>query len=554
MFIRKEFLVWILPDTGNAEPIFPTSIAVTTRINDIPTAVVTVAIGRNFSAEVSDEQVYNGIAEIQKWAVDRTLVSIRCRITEFDLVTNKSKQTERVVFLGYILAPSIQIVRQNASFTFQMQHWAVDLMAGSMLSHFAIETEVNQKRTAMFLNPTNNGALNKMENVRKHFKFPANWEYILPNDIWAEGFKRVLASYAAKSIGNTVAEAFKKCQDSFNAPPPILKSALQRIQGPTSGDLSEFSLDYDGSGGPVRIRSDMTSSYRRLLSHQIGKRIGDRQLTEYAKSTFWDATLRTLANYNLVFIPRALDAIVAPIHVGRNMNDVRDGDIVEFDQGEVSWTAFQQTQTRGVGIAASRHSQINPVFNDKEPTLFGCFVADTDLSKGQITFIPPPDWLSGPPSDMSKASTAADKANGVKSTAASGEVSSETQQEVAQLSGYLSDGYETLLSGWAKLIYLQQTLANRVLSVTTPVRFDIGVGSMVKLRLDLANMLAKVNLPLQSVAGMVVGTTLTINRDQQIATMYYQLDYVRTQDQLDNPKFNFDKHPVYEDTPRIIAY
>jgi hypothetical protein len=90
--------------------------------------------------------------------------------------------------------------------------------------------------------------------------------------------------------------------------------------------------------------------------------------------------------------------------------------------------------------------------------------------------------------------------------------------------------------------------------VTTPVRFDIGVGSMVKLRLDLANMLAKVNLPLQSVAGMVVGTTLTINRDQQIATMYYQLDYVRTQDQLDNPKFNFDKHPVYEDTPRIIAY
>lgn len=549
MFIRREFLVW-LSKYGDSRSIAiqPTSVAITTRVNDVPTAIVSVAIGRDFSPINNDTTAE--LQAIEQWSIDRELIVIRCRVTEFDLNNSVSQVFEQDVFLGYIVAPSTQLTRQGSSYTFQMHHWTVDLMGGSMLAHFAIASLENKFKEAQFRNPSKTG-LNVTSSLNVFFGFPTTWQTDLPNDIWAAGFKSVIANFASHEFESTLTQQYKRCELEFNKPPEALKAAVKRLQGVVNG-LSGFDLPYDVSGAPIRIREDITPSYRSILARNLASKIGGQPLTDFARSTFWDALLQYCADFDLLFVPRATDALVVPIRIGAKMPDVID--ISETQNAEVSWTAFQQMATRGVATAAISESRTGAKMNAQGLYEFGCYVGTSDRNRGQINFLALPPWLTGVGSELADAKTAEVKSQAGLSTATKRGTIQPATIAANEIKAFAKDSYAQMLEGWAQSRYYSMSLANRVLSVACPLRFDIGVGSMVTIGLRADRLTARINTPVQSVAGLVIGTTLTIDRARSIASMLYQLDYVRTKTQLADPQYYYDKHPLYEDTPRIIAY
>lgn len=555
MFVRREYFLWLEPSSGDSQTtIFLQSMTIQSRLNEIPVAIVSVVFGKNFSTE-NDDNAADSLELIEQWAANATAVRIRSQIKEFALDDESPVIRDVTMFEGYIMAPSIQFSRQSADYTFQIHHWLRDITAGSMLAHMAITTQATRSQSPIFQQQAQSMADDPDAfTLDKFFGFGTGIVEDVVKDIWGGGFKKILAKFATTLIDEEAARAFQSCSSNFNQPSQALRNAIGRIQGPLQGDdIAAMSREYSGGGAPVAFRSTIAESDRSFLADQIVAAVGKRTLHDFAEADFWDAMLSFCADYGVVIVPRATDAIVLPLYTSRDMKDTQP-DIIESDEAEISWTGFQQSEIRGVLCATADAATNNFMYNldsTGDPAIVGCFIASDDIEKGQVRLENPPSWLSVLPDQDAKSETVTAKASGSNGVGQVGEASSEKAQE---LKSYVDDNYAAILNAYAKMRYITHNLTRRVLSVNCPIRFDIGLGSVVKIRLNASNMTSRVAIPVQNLTGMVVGVMYTIDRRSKAASTVFHLDSVRNQKQLEDTALVQTEHPFFETTPRIIPF
>lgn len=577
-FVRREYLTWLeeVPSQGiitsttqiqnQSRKIFPQAVSVTYRLNDIPVAVVSVTFGKSFSGQITDEQVQSDIRLIRAWSENRVQLRIINEIKEFNLETGQTTSKVDVLFQGYILAPSVQLMRNHAGYDFQMQHWLVDLSSGSILTHFAVAHPSNTTRQARIYSPrTTSGSTTSRlatESIIRRLGLGRNWRRDVFRDIWANGMKSIFAHFATVDLKPLKIVGGTRCSDQLNSVPNVVRQALSRIQGPFSTDsveANQLSRNYDQFGGPITFRSDIEERVVNVLQRNIADFISNKKIEEYSGETFWHKLMTFCSQFGLVLIPRAEDALIVPQNIGLSVSDLNNPDISESEIEEMSWTAFQQNTIRGMGIMTNRQSSIGAVSTINQDPIrnveFGCHIATDDADKGMVVFTRPPAWLAN---ISVGALSRFNPSRIVRAERTMYQIRTEISDQESEISSEIVEfknrGYSDILNAYAKLLYLENNLKHRILGIACPIRTDIAVGSMIKVGLDSSKMVNRLNLPTQSVTGLVAGLTMIVDRSRMLATTTYHMDYVRTREQMEDPDLINDGHPIFRTKSRIIGF
>jgi hypothetical protein len=554
-FIRREFQVWIQQagrSGGRGAEIYPDHISVTYRINDIPSAVFSVTFGRTLDGSISEAAVNRSIERLYGWSENRNELQLMVNVNELDVGTGKSKQITRELFRGYIFAPSLELMRRSAACRLQMHHWLVDLSAGSMLAHYGSMSAQDTTKAALLYagSPGAGGgqlssSSNSTETITYRLMLPSGFEKAIMQDLWGNGQKAILAS--AASLGGSVNLNNNKrihCVDYVNRVPETVRIALQRIQGPLSGlagGADRLGRPYDQSGGPVRFRASLGSD----VGYRIGLELGGRKLNDLAGISYWDKLIHFCAEYGLMLIPRSQDAMVRPVNLAGLAPS--SPDIKEDSYEQFSWLAFQQNALRGVGVEIPNNNTMGELSTLSQSPIrvveTGCYI-DQQASQGLVQFTQSPRWLS----IMPAGETNLISVNQLWS--ASNGVMNPSGQSPKKPDG--PDSISGILDAYAKMVYLQQTLANRTVNLAGPIRFDLMPGSLVKVGVDPSRMVSRLNIPTQNLTGIVKACTFTIDRKQRIGSTVFGLDYCRTDRQANDQNLTQAEHPVFESLSRLI--
>lgn len=118
-FYRVEHKVY-LTDLGADTKIYPQSVAVTYQVNAVPMAKVDLAFGEGFEPNDTAE-LEQQLEILRDWEESRAMLVIEVERTQTNTENGDREFTYEEIFMGYLHAPSNQMVRQGASYSFVLQ-------------------------------------------------------------------------------------------------------------------------------------------------------------------------------------------------------------------------------------------------------------------------------------------------------------------------------------------------------------------------------------------------------------------------------------------------
>lgn len=544
-FERVEFYTRIREVDGSRE-ISPQAVTCVYRLNSIPVARVDLAFGEGF-APGDTEELRGQLDAVQDWIDQRKLLEIVVQrdINDF---SDRDERLEQVIFQGYLHAPTIDIGRRDGTYTLQMQHWARDLAIGSLKIDYVLPAHPQQEKAAgLYTLPTQNQGVNTfnpktVEGVAFRASLEPGWERLMIEDLWANGQKEILAGFLTKEFEASFSEFFSGCTESLNRPSLLARRALERIQGPSK----TLGSPYNG-GVPLRITTEVAPNARFEMGIKIAQHIGGKRLDTMSKTNAWEQIQLFNTQFGCNLCCRPTDAVIMPLNAG--YDKPYEVEVLEDDLLEHSWTSFQQLDIRGIGVLSKfqNTSGLGSFVATARDMSRGCFIGSDDGDAGVVKYVSPPTWMADlPPAGVN---------TGVARTAMKQlgpntfRNPPETQSaELRQLSQDMKNNYKNLYDAYAQMLYLETNLQGRTGRFSTQFRVDIAPGSTIKVNLRKEEMKSRIGLDINSLVGLVSSVTLSINRKSRTPVTVFETSYVRTESQLDDPKYTLGEHAYFDQT------
>ena len=489
-------------------------------LNSIPTATVSVALGRNAKTG-APSSIYNSVSKIKKMA--EVTVRLVGKLGDWSTTGAGGKKIPfpqpeggAVLFVGYVSGLSYQRSSGQISAVLSLTNKLVDLTMASGGSADAVPGATNDYFLPIFAEGAGTAGTVAQ-------KYSATLLVTLQDD-FSQGILNVLHDVAEN---NQLQHGTVWCsQDKRTDATNTNKLALAVIEG--AGDwegIANYKPNAYTTKCPLGLKEDGVTA----AANMIGERIAG----SLAATSLWGTLIQEiLPEFGCDVIPMAQTAIVAPTLGSAR---VATATIMSEDYADFNMATMSQRPLKGVGVAGN-WTMLSTTGGTTERKCVGAsyFIDEP----GMWMFVPAPNWIGGWMTYDPNASTnsQANLALSTPSQAATGTTAtSVTIQPVVD--------WNAALNKYAKLIYSLNALRGREGMLTGKLRFDIAPGTTIVIKAGAAGGLAPgVDTLATDLFAFVVGVIVNINAEDASAVTTFRLANLRIAAENKEDRFSTTEH------------
>ena len=509
-------------------------------LNTIPTAVITLALGRD-AAETASGKFTGRATNIN----DKFLFRNPVKVFATSLIQDESPDLayfnksvpgfdRKVIFSGYAAGFGFQRTSTSAVLTISVEHWLADLAASTMLSsstHYSTPSDL--QRSALYRDPgTSDYTAKDQPSLMAESWIGINTGGVqqVCDDLWETGIKRILVAAANSdnladlhNEANVLSLGEKGCDTAVNKQ-ALNKVALDDLKKVTSknaklsvrlGDSTPISL-----GG--NIFADLSGLYLENLAGQ----------------TMWDCLIASSGNYMFAVSPAIDIAQVVPYCP--TLSKSEPFKTIPANQiDSVSISGDCPRTLRGVALVQPQQGTVlndtgDPPLGVPAVSLGGVYISPAAGCSGVVLFKHPPGWLclranEWESSALPPGTTIAPKEPGTNSS----------EKKDAE--------FISIRDNYAKALFGVEVTKGRQGTISGPLRFDIGPGSFIKFELPEETHVTEAGND-RYFYGIVARVSFVIDSNSAAASTTYTVAHVRTYAEEEDKGFVMTEHPIYTTT------
>lgn len=526
-------------------------------VNEIPTAVCMLAIGRNAkSLEIASIHKGGRPKQITKATVTfkpkgEYGIASRGLLGRHILNWPDGVQT---IFDGYFTGFAFRKINGKVSIVVSLLHWTAALGFSSCTTkagHVSNPSSLNAAAVLASLNDPGSGQGNYISSL-----VPAQvCAGQIGDDLWG-GIKNVFCKLAGTPTMPVGSEFDCLGAGDFGTNDFAL-NALSKIEGPggpsagagvaavagVAATSSGCSMPYK-YGVPLKISSLGVDA----VVDAVALAIGEETILSYGSTSFWDKLIGQFCPmFGMAVVPMVSSAILiadTPAYGGGVWKKINPIDYDSFDM-----TAELHRPLRAVGVVVDWVSQTKVGMedggggsSDVVPLLGGCYVENSvEPGDGMVLYVSPPSWLSklADPSIIVTNTSGTDQAPIKTATTPAAETGPPRDAST------LGVNANSLYKRYAQMVYASQSLRGRGGSASGKLRFDIAPGSIVHIDASFEPFIgAEDDLAMPQIA-CVQRVGIAINAEAGLAGTTFVLSHVRGVDENASPRTSVQEHPLF---------
>lgn len=506
-------------------------------LNTIPSASVSLALGRDVE-EADGGKTVN--ANINEKFLFRKLIKIyatyEINSQSADINGEKSipEFSDQIIFEGYISGFGFQRTSSAVVLTIAIEHWLSDLAASTMLSastHYG--TPADLQRAALYWQPETSVSTAKGQSTITlnswvlGFNEPAE----IINDLWEGGIKKIFLKAAESD----------NLADLFN-----ISSSCSTVESNILNNVSKNAISrMTSKNAPLSIR--LGSADNTDVANNIANDLTSIFLENFAGQTMWDCLISCSGNYMFAVAPGINIAQIVPycptVSKTPAFKKIYDSQI-DF----ISIAGDCPRTLRGVTLIYPQ--DIGPIIDNqgvvkappgKAPVVVGSYVNSSTGCKGVVLFKHTPGWMGidisnfAPPQKLDKpASTINPPPPGVNVNNIS---------PVKKI-----EDFKGIRNAYAKALYGNEIIKGRQGTISGPLRFDIGVGSLIEFELPVDYHSADTSTN-RYFYGVVIKVSFVIDSNSAASSTSFTVAHIRTYAEETSEGFIIkDGHPIYSNS------
>lgn len=498
--------------------------------NEIPTAAVMLAIGRN--ARTQKKATVHGTAGRLKQMEKATVW--------FEPKGEYSRDKDwprgrRKIFEGYFTGFAYRKISGKVTIIGNLIHWLAALGFSSCLTkngHVSNPTQLNAAAVLESLLTTGAGEGNYISML-----VPAQVAAdSTAADLWV-AMKEIFCALASVDAMPCGQEADCSGAGTFGKNDVAIE-ALSRIEGPSKGCGRPYTY-----GTALKIESEGVPTIQDAIAFSLGM----ETVEGYSSVTFWDKlTSQFCPMFGMAVVPMVETALVVadtPAFNGGFWKEIKADEYDSYDM-----TRELHRPLRAVGVIAAWDSQtkagvVEP--GDELPVIGGCHAEDSvDPADGAIIYVASPPWLRV----LNTQPHYVGLTTGLKTDEAS--KTSTTPKppggEGPPTPDTLGANVNKLYSRFAHDVYVNQMLRGQGGSFSGKLRFDIAPLSILKINATTEKFIGPGQDDLAvTIYGCVQRVTVAINAEAGMAGTTFQLSHVRTEAEKDLTRTSVKEHPLF---------
>ena len=455
----------------------------------VPVAVI-LKVNHSFSSDLNNDTI-----DKQYWKPEIRLDNVD------DYGTYDTN--EIIIFKGYILPPSLEIIKNQSQIRLTLTHWLSNIADLSLLTTYCNTNTPKDLALQMYDTPTEDG---KTSNTWVVLKKRTNGAFTKPKSLWNNGIKNIFTSvlnYYKDKIYNNYIEKRRK----------DIQTTIDNIEADETLTLtSKF--------------SDNTNT----LDNLIGGALASENYQNFINTTAWDKLIK---QYSPAFlfsvVPRVSKALLIPTPATEYTDEdkittIKTNEIFSVNSYPLSGVLLNRVVCAPSVPTDTSTSYAGPATYIKLST-YPEVVSEN--RSGFIQTITYPNWLMRTVTTAIKQPTKKPKIQQNFTTAL------KVFEEDKKVLETTRKTKHNIADQFTKFVYVTQAYNSTWTEITTPCRMDICPGAMVKCIVETRYMT-------YVFYGTVTGVIVNILPETNVSNTKISLTNIRTEtlvnDTIENPK------------------
>jgi hypothetical protein len=516
--------------------------AVNYEVNALPTALVTLPLGRN--AYTGEPSPVHTILDISEPTPVKLYVSLTPRFgvaKPFGI-----PEGAFVLFEGYTAGKGYRKSSQPpmAEFTLGLRHWLSELDYSSVFSQYSHPNNpADYSANAIFpVAGANAGGAPGKGNM--YGPYDVNGALDVKNvtkDLWTDTLKKFYLGLC-KTEGLKIGE-----QKGWKpeAPPPVDEETGVR---PLSNEIASAALARIKSHPSLKIRLGGQDNLAQMITKDL-KALAERK-DELASHTIWGSVMANCASeYMFSIIPRVSDALVVPyVATSRKSGITITPDeyySADIPQGDIP------RPIRAFGILSGMNSLANADgLPNTDPEIgrmkVGGWYEVKDRKLGVVRIEAPPRWAAGCLGEFEYAGTSAGAKNKTVATAEHPDAAGPPSKSTRKARARKAKSVASFLVRYARTRLAYEQFVGCQGTFSGPLRMDVAPGTCVELVTSTDPFLEYDALK-TSFFGSILRLSTVIDAESRMVATSFHLGHVRTQRENAVEANALDYHPLFED-------
>ncbi len=501
-------------------------------VNEIPQAQCLVAVGRDARSDNAGTlaAIHENASDLKQMRKARVLFTPR---GEYTPNGDDWPAGQQVLFDGYYVGYAHRKMNGKVQVIVNLTHWSIDLTQSSCISKNSHPSNPASLTTSAVLQQVKESGGSQGAFVSYLTGHKVIQTKVL-SDLWGS-IKELfceLARIKTAAIGPS----------DFCGPGTFVQNdralaALSRFEG------SAPTCDKAYKHG---VRLVPGSDFKQpLVDSAIGNAICNATVDSYANTTFWDKLIGEFCPmFQMAVVPLVDSALViadTPTLKGVHWREIGPDDYDSFDQ-----TAFVERPMKAVGVYGNVAS-FTGARNGEAPVnhrnVGGCYAADSvNPADGLVQYVRAPAWLD---TLMTGAVYGATSTGNKKDQPTNTGTTTGKTPKATDPYGEKVSAIQKLYNKYAQSVYVLHTLRGRNGSLSGRLRFDIGPGSIVKVRANPDVLTEGIDKLAGDYYACVSRVTVNINCESAMAGTTFQLTHMRTAQENAQERTSVDSHPLF---------
>ena len=505
-------------------------------VNEIPQGQCLIAVGRDARSDKAGDlaAIHREAGSLKQMRKAKVMFKPR---GDYDPDGNVWPEGEQVIFDGYYVGYAYRKMNGKVQVIVNLSHWLIDLTQSSCISKNSHPSNPASLTTSAVMKQVKEAGGSQGAFVSYLTGHKVIQGRVL-EDLWG-AIKELFCELAL--VKTAAVGPSDECGPGKFVENDRALNALARMEGPVPACSKAY------KHGVKLVPQGMNQP---LVDSAIGNAICNATVDSYANTTFWDKLIGEFCPmFGLAVIPLVDKALVVADTPAYNKNHWREIGPDEYDSFDQ--TAFVERPMRAVGVFGHVAS-FTGARNGEQPVnhrdVGGCYVAGSVAENdGLVQYVRAPAWLDTLMTGAvyGKTSTGNKKDEATSTATTTGKTGSPDDPVYSKVIGSI----QPLYAKYAQSVYVLHTLRGRNGSMSGKLRFDIGPGSIIKVKATPDVRTASgVDKLAGDFYGCVSRVTININSEASMAGTTYQLTHLRTEEENSHPRTSVQSHPLFGDS------
>lgn len=526
-----------------ADKRFPLSgINATFGINSIPSAQITIPIGRLVNSENDDEVVR--IRDVTDKMRQYSKAKVWLKIAG-DFAPGVPWPTAAFeVFSGYVTGTSSMRTTTGMALVINLTHWLLDLDASSAISDFLVPGSpvgVQLPTTSDYTSVTSALSDRAMEDI--------------DTDIWAGGIKSKLIQLCNETRLDSVVECLRDVAGDVGT---LLSNdkALVRLNG--SDDAFDIEKKIDVV--PLQLDNQDSTADNLMWAIRVSIMLSMSDASSLVGASMWSKILSLAGLYGFTVVPTVNSATCAPVSYTLAGDDPsRHTTIFANEYHAIKPSDGLFRVWRGMIVTGEFATSYNSVQAEPGSTTafigaLGCYFPERDedldqtvrdaAAAGVIQFAPAPNWVQPEFRSILEAAARVERELQQQNHTMAGPPDSLANNAAEAEQSRVDDitlNSKTIGTEFAKWLYWVNQFRGISAQLTGKLRFDIAPGSIVRIE-DLDGKLYESDSESSWLYAAVTAVAFSIDTESATASTSFSLSHVRRHSER---HYGLDRHPLY---------